>query len=333
MYCGYFLKMGVKIMDDIGKVVQDLAEEMASLDREQDSERIKTIKEEITFYEINTVKNFQGMAYFPLFRNRLDDFNGKVPFDEFCSLLRLELWKLFDKYDPTKNVKFSTFFMSSFKYRVLEEIAKEKKRIGELLPKDPNGKKSNAELKALGTYSVDFTGFSNEYKVWLDLGETIVLKKENETHSEKYFVKNNYFKEFYTYDTTKFTNIHSKAKMFEEEEVIESGDFLFPILKPPILAILLEGEIDNIEHVVYNDAKDELRFSEPGLTRPGPIYDAIMVCYGISEYKARNQYHDYLMLFKAYGNLWEHPLGERVLERTRRMHERKKSKEGANDAE
>jgi len=107
--------------------VQNLAEELVTLDREIDTALIKTIESRITEIEFGFLKNLDGKACFPLLKR----FNGIIPFENFYDVFIDVLMGLFRNYNPGKG-SFSTALSFQLNNRAkdcFKELKKKEKNI------------------------------------------------------------------------------------------------------------------------------------------------------------------------------------------------------------
>lgn len=251
------------------KELQALAEELSTLSRENNGDRIKAIEFAITGYELGLLKNNGGKAYFPLLKRH----NNAIPYEAFYDILIDALVYLLKKYDPAKKAKFATVLANLLNQRVNNYWKKHYKERAvdnfSDLQKTSNEREEQEFEVADDTYRADtLLCEMNEFDIFLLVAQLVALRKSQEEHLSK--SKKSYFEGFLTFDTTAQT----KESLFDSKAVMAENDLLFPIMEYIVLEYLLEGQFSSMYDIVANAVKDPKRLKQRS--------EAIQKCYGLA---------------------------------------------------
>lgn len=230
--------------------IQKLAEELASLDRSKDAERISVIETAISLYELEKLKNLNGKAYFPLLKKH----NGVIPFDDFYDIFINVLMSLLRGYKPEKGT-FITALTFLLNNRVNDCIT-------DLIDRTNNETSLNERLDTLGdagdlTENTDFTEEAGEeqhtvIRVFVRLAPIVSEQKKLDKHR----VKKMCFERFYTFDVVK--TVKNEKDAAEESVKAKVNNTIFPIIKPEmvLLEYLMHGTFSHMRDVAGNEMKD-----------------------------------------------------------------------------
>ncbi|MCL2147275.1 MAG: hypothetical protein FWH52_05665 [Synergistaceae bacterium] len=274
--------------------LQELAEELTSLDRDKDSERARTIEVEIVEYELGLLKNINDMAYFPL----LKKFNGQLPFEEFYDMfidVLLHLLRNYDpgKYESEKKASFTTVLSYTINLRANDIIRKRMEKQKNEMPFSVPSEDDDEGV----FQSIDISDESNDpgvlieqsspFVLFISVAPLITLRKAQEKNLPK--SKKSYFEGFYTFDTIDLT----KKGIFPGDDVIRENDELFPLMEEVVLNYLLvfHGAFTNMRNVVYNDIKDENLLKRR--------IETMQKCYTLSKPTVVGRNQRYRVLFSA----------------------------------
>ena len=250
--------------------LQELAEELAGLDKEKDSARIRTLENEIADYEHGLLKNIKGKAYFPLLKIR----NGQIPFEEFYSIFADVLMEVLRGYKPEK-AKFTTALSYRLNLRVNDYFKELKKAqnvitLTDLSSENSNGEDSKFEIEDDSYEKYFILEEESEFDFYLRIALLIAIRKAQEKHLNK--SKRSYFEGFFTFDTVKLI---INNEVLDADGLVKENDTLFPIMEIIVLEYMLYGSFRTMLDIAENELRDSKLLNQRNET--------MQACYKLSK--------------------------------------------------
>jgi hypothetical protein len=245
--------------------LQELAAELASLNRETDVERVRAIEWAIVDYELGLLKERGGKAYFPLLRKH----NVAIPYEAFYDILIDILIPLLKKYDPAKNATFTTALKFYLDKRVADywkKLDKEKS--------DDDGDEQTVDITDI-IAAQDYAEEQSRVRqsetaadAFAAIADAVVMQRELEEHRSK--TKRTFIGAFFTHDVTK----DIKEDENTAEAAVSKNTQLFPAMEINLLKFLMLGAFAGMRDVADNPLNTGIKLSQR--------LDNIAACYGVS---------------------------------------------------
>ena len=237
--------------------LQELAEELATLDPEKDKARVADIKARICEIEIGFIKvNKDGTVYFPL----LTQNNNRIKKDEFWNIFCDGLLNLLQKYDPEKGP-----FYTAFKYiinkRAIDWFRKNTKDGNIIVSIEAQRDSLGKVAEVADTRSEDIFAAIEKWSYFGELLEEYVqLLKDKDGAKDDTGIEYLHVMGFFTFDTTKAVK--------DDEELAEVACqydvILFRFMVINLLCFLMEGVFYGMVDVEKNPLRSGINLNQRG---------------------------------------------------------------------
>ena len=243
--------------------LQQLAEELARLDRSKDFGRAAVLEREIADFEFKKLKNWGGKAYFPL----LKKYNGAIPIDDFTEIFIDVLMGLLRRYKPEKG-PFAAALSYQLNNRVKDYFINLAKQNGMVYIDYVDQDGQTLEIPD----PVDFTeGIGEDLKTEIRVFVRLAPLVEEQKKKDEHVAKKLWFERFYSFDLTKTVKNDPDCA----NEAVSVNDKIFPIMEVILLKFLMYGEFTEMRDVVDNIIKDVKMLDKRNET--------IQKCYNVSK--------------------------------------------------